>query len=378
MIKAINCNAAIIKKFTSEFLKEKRKLKLISQNNRLIIRRYSDGITATRNEVKAIEYLKNKLTGIKIPEIVNCENDYIDFEYIEGIRCFNFLIQMKKLYSEQKHKAKVFKLAGKILAPLNHHLTLFQSTAGEIQKILKVRDYPYLEKTVNALELLSKIIGISKLDIEVEDDVQCLSEIINVICDVPFRDSTPKNAIIHVPGLSIRNFSSGNERNQNIMTFLCQNRIDADMIAERIYHIDYSGFPFLCSRIDDWICLNLHESTKWLSTYDVSMSDNQKNAVFLATAVFRFIRLGGRKLAYQLLHKNAANIRYQYESALYYFTHIGTWLSNLTEMGVIKGNKWLQLNASLMKACSLTPDVDFFDDFKGICTGSYYSDVYPY
>lgn len=378
MIKEINCNIFIIKEFISEFLKEKRKLDLINQNDRLIIRRYSDGITAIEEEIIIIKYLKNKLLDIKIPSIINYENDYIDFEYIEGIRCFNLLIELKRLYHTQKNKMRIFQIARKILITLNQHLKLFQNTAVELKELVKIRNYPYESKSINALNLLSKIINNSRIDNEIADDIQSLSKLVNENCDVPFRDCTPKNTIIHFPELSMRYLTSEYQRKQKIIALIDHERINPELITNQIYHLDYSGFPFFCTHFDDWICLNFHESTQWLLDHNGFIEGPPENELFWATAIFRFLRLGARKLAYQLLSKNAANIRYKYENAAYYFRFIEMWILKLMQAGIIKGEKWLELNSSLITACSLTPNIDYLEYYNEISPSSYYTDVYPY
>ena len=180
---------------------------------------------------------------MKIPRILGYGTEYIDFEYIEGIRGFNFLTQMKKLYLYGNDAMRAFKAAQNVLSKLNQDLREFQTQAGEIKKLIKSRNYPYEAKVIHALDLLSVILFKSQLDIEVTDDVRRLSILLEGNCNVPFRDSTPKNAIIRFPGLSLRRFFLGRGKKSKPDSFFEQRR--SRCICQKHLSVGFFRLSFL-------------------------------------------------------------------------------------------------------------------------------------
>jgi len=373
---SLNVTQNEIDLFTADLWKDIRKLQHYNTNGDLTIRRYSDTVISIEDELPFLEFLKKQNPSWRIPQVISHTPEYIEFEYLNGIRLFNFIIELRILYLIEKSE-KALNLMERIKAILTNQLLDFQKITLPWTKNISVQ-YPFVEKCFTPIELIANVVGLSFNKEEVRNDISAIAEIVSKNCDALFRDATPKNAILHIPELYYDKFKYDDAARRIVIRSLVNSDFFTDeLLKDKIYQFDFTGCVYLCPKIDDLIAINLHESMMWAKSSQKFFDENCNDKVFLATMFVRFIRFGGRKLAYRLLHKDGHIKRFRFDNEKYYFEKLQDVVSRLQKLNLVKGNELIRIMKRFEDATVVIPTVDYFDP-DGTKSESVYIDVYPH
>lgn len=365
-----------IDRFTADLWKDIRRLQENDSDGVLTIRRYSDTKILIEEELPFLNFLSQQNLSWKTPKVVSHTNDCIEFEYLDGIRLFNFIIELRKLYLIEKSE-KAMNLLERIKSILTNQLLDFQTITHSWTKQITIQ-YPFFDKCFTPIQLISNVLSFDFNEEEVKSDLKCIAEIVSNNSDALFRDATPKNAILHLPELYYNKFKYDDAARLVVIRSMVNSDYFTDkLLLEKIYQFDFTGCVYLCPQVDDLIAINLHESMMWAKSSQIFYESNFANPVFLATMFVRFIRFGGRKLAYKLLHKDGHVMRFRFDNEKYYFERLQDVIRKLQELKLIKGNALLLVMKEFEKATNIIPSVDYFDP-DGTKSQCKYSDVYPH
>lgn len=358
--------------FSKEIWKDFRRLEVVTQGNKNVIRRYSDHHTSIAFEVWYIKQLRGKVQ-FQIPKIIEHNKNAITFEYIRGTRAFNLLSDLKSLYQSETDR-RYLSTGRDLINLLQEDLTEFQAKSRfPFNKEFESVVYPAHQK----LETIYSMLG-DLLDFDYcYEDLQKIGDIYLKEATVPFRDATTKNVILNIPALYQANFRSYQDRIDALNQMVHSGELSHFFERSHIYHIDFSGCQFSCPQQDDWIAIREHEGSSWLNLnpkidFDL-LSDEELCVIFV-----RFTRFGGRKLLYRLLNYQGYKVRFCFDQELYYFSVLKQVCQVLLNRGFLTDKSWYQLMAQLEEATGFTPQTDHFLSWKTEKDLShYYSDVFP-
>ncbi len=360
-------------RFEQDLWKDARKLELNSGKQQQTIRRYSDKLISVKEEYRFITGMIDRVS-FQVPRIIDHTDNSISFRYIAGTRAFNLLMDLRTL-SLKENNEKYQSIGTRLIELLGYDLQDFQAKfkVDSSDSNTQAAIYPAREKLFNVYEIL-----ISVLQFEADlTEIDVITDIYSQHVSVPFRDATTKNTILNLPGLFKRNFKSNKEKQNTIKKMVLSGELEDKLGKDIIYHIDFSGCCYLCPVFDDWVALREHEAAGWLELKTVPSLDDL-TIPELCTKFVRYSRFGGRKLAYRLLNHEGYQIRFGLDSEEFYFQKLKEICKKLREKGVIKSHNLEILITTLEKATGITPETDYFHDWKSHHRNhTYYSDVFP-
>ena len=358
--------------FEKDIWKDARKLTISSGEAQVSIRRYSDFQTSIHDEIRFISELRERIS-FQIPEVTKQTEHYISFQYIHGTRAFNLLMDLRALYRAEKNR--LYKDLGfKIIDILADDLTDFQTNSPRlIDESLNPNIYPAFEKIQIVYGLLTSVLSLK----QPLHELKPITDLYLKNAPVPFRDATPKNAILHIPELFQQQFKSFDDRLLTVKKMTHSGELARKIDKTNIFHIDFSGCCFLCPQLDDWIALKEHESSIWLRN-DPTPDFDQQTPEELCTRFVRYSRFGGRKLLYRLLNRAGHRIRFALDSEALYFRELRSICRSLYHQEFLVSQTLLKLMESLEEATRISPEKDYFHSWKKqLSPPTYYRDVFP-
>ncbi len=304
-------------------------------------------------------------------------NTHATISSIRRTRTFNLLMDLKSLYTVEK-MACYQELAIKLLELLQANLTNFQSVMMDDPLFTDNRSvYPATEKIRTLYQVLTAVLPETCSFSEIAEDLDRITALYEQDAVIPFRDATPKNILLEIPALFQLRFASYEERLATVKTLCLSGALNRLLDKEKVYQIDFSGCKFLCPLDDDWIALQDHESSAWLSLAEKSRH-NRKDVSGLCTRFVRFSRFGGRKLAYRLLSHKGYNIRFVHDNEAIYFYSLIDICRSLKDHHIIRSDRLGNLMTDLHRMSGFTPEKDYLQAISPVNNRSvYYSDVFP-
>ena len=363
--------------FLGSLWKDTRQLQVITDKNQTSIRRHADNQISIEEEFELLVRL-NDIISFNIPRIIAHTPSYISYEYIFGTRAFN-LIKDLKIIHESNNDLKCIDLCLGLMDLLRSNLSEFQrKTSGD--PILKNIDqkYPATEKIVGLYRLLQDVLLLENGESDlIHEDLEKIIAIYSEASNRLFRDATPKNVILNIPGLHQDRFKSQSQRLEALQHMVSSGELKDRLTNETLFHIDFSGCLFLCPEMDDWIALEHHEATHWLSEH-IGQKLVEHDPLNLCTAFVRFSRFGGRKLAYRLLNWSGYQIRFCLDNEIFYFNHLKSICKQLHNEGITSQPNLSALMDELVQCCGIVPDTDYLHSFRPeLSRTPYYQDVFP-
>jgi len=371
----LNVSQASLELFHRDLWKDSRHLEVIEVDGKKRIRRFADGNVPISKELGFITWIQERVS-FKVPEIVQASDGCLIFEYIEGTRAFNLLMDLRALY-RLENNCLYRDLARQLLQLLMDDLRSFQQAADTTEVTNNLPIYPVTEKLRALYQVLSGVLPDTCAFNEVEADLDRIAAVYRRHAQVPFRDATPKNVILKLPLLFQSRFKSRIERLEAVRQLCVSGEMAALLVHDNVYHIDFSGCHLLCPEADDWVALMEHESSVWLMSAQRPVSPDLE-VPDLCTRFVRFSRFAGRKLAYRLLNRCGHEIRFALDHEAGYFLTLSNITRYLQALQVIDGRKLTGMMEDLFRATSLVPEKDYLQEM--LPAGSlrtYYSDVFP-
>lgn len=180
--------------------------------------------------------------------------------------------------------------------------------------------YPFDSKVTATIAFLSRLLCLptnAAHDVELARmEVEWLA-----MARVPFRDAVVKNMILVDHALAPGFASSWSERAEAIENALSTQ--GEELFARELQDIDFSSVVHLTTFADDWVSLQLHEScAPFMKGRALQFPPRCSKREIALSILVRFIRFGGRKMAYALLAPTSAAERFEHDSAAYYFDHL--------------------------------------------------------
>jgi hypothetical protein len=292
--------------------------------------------SAARREFAILELLLDEGGEPLAPRPVSQSGSRLGMEAVDGMRLFEMLRALKEL--ERRYRDGMANHAWTILlARQRQRLARIQLVlAANVEKIAPT-PYPLKEKLESLLLLLSRVLEV-RVDPAVLVEIQAFGEYWSQsCCQIAFRDATPKNTIVIAPGLQRTARPSTGEGDVECVDRLLHSSETSLWEMIPLMDVDFASAEHLTTFEDDPVSLHFHEwtfgscplePTSLLLLPTQERSDPYRTA---ATFLVRYLRFGGRKLAYQLINSQGFEIRFRYDDPLFYFQRLGGLLRRLSE-----------------------------------------------
>ncbi len=361
-----------------------------------IMRKYNTSVEEYNNEIDVINFLiSNGITGI--PKIVGdgVEKDchYLDMEYYDGIRVYNFFAYLREISAEYPEltdkcaslKSAIFKICLQRQKEIQKGLMLWAERNN------KTEVYPQ-KKLLNIVKILSCVM---QLDVDIDklaQDVKYISDEFEKISVVPFRDSTTKNMVIYCPELYLGNFIDAscdvlkaNSKRKEVILKTIKDDTYMHYAECAIIDFDFSSCEHLTSIYDDPIGFKCHE-INWDGIpetssliWNTAVPPIEGKDIALSFIV-RYLRFGGRKLAYHIFHPDAYIIRFAFDDENFYFDT----LSEITRHFWKDADKYIPNFLKFIDLVSafdkdkIIDDEDEFEEQYPNCNRKFYIDIFPF
>ncbi|MEM7358490.1 MAG: hypothetical protein AAF431_05310 [Pseudomonadota bacterium] len=274
-------------------------------------------------ELAAIEIIGKNSQEKICPDVSQVHGNCIHLEKIRGIRVFDLLRTLRSLEFESRC-GRAQAVTDRLFARCRARLEIVQRALLNLEENLSFSPYPMEEKLSSIVYLLARI-----LDVRVSE--QCDRELVTFAnywtenCNlIPFRDATTKNMIFADPVLELSNDSEELQRISTLVSKITE--VDVDYWESTpIIDIDFSSAIHRTSPEDDVLSLHFHEWTYGSQPLtaqalnllpDIFTKDAYRAA---ATLMVRYIRFGGRKLAYKIINPQGFEVRFRYDNPFFYF-----------------------------------------------------------
>jgi len=286
---------------------------------------------AAHFESKVLTALASEHAPGTVPTIHRVEGSILIMERISGMRLFDLIRCLKSLEAIRKDSKAATALAilidraGRRLAMIQVSL-LGLAKSGDLGEL---KPYPLEIKVSELVKLLIRVLGLRDVPSAWNEELAMLMrdwESSN--CSVPFRDATTKNMIVRVENYA-RFASVDLESEQREMINSLLDTQGMKYWQEVVLtDVDFSSTLNLTSPEDDPISLFFHEWTvgtvplaveSIVLDSELGVPEPRRAAV---TLMVRYLRFGGRKLAYKLINSQGYSVRFAYDNPLYYFENL--------------------------------------------------------
>lgn len=277
---------------------------------------------AAAREYAALRLLSSLGAEAICPAPIGIQGSQLEMEAVDGMRLFEVLRCLRELELRVRdgraHRARDI-----LLARQRQRLARIQVALLEGRDLLAPTAYPLGEKVQSLLGLLTRVLGIGTGQ-EVRQSLETFAEYWRAACSqVPFRDAAPKNVIVVHPLLRWQ--ARRTLEDVDAVARVLETGGSEIWEAIGLRDVDFASVENLTSLEDDPISLHFHEWTYGSCPLEASslllvpaaaQVDSYRTA---ATFVVRYLRFGGRKLAYRLINAEGHEIRFRYDDALFYF-----------------------------------------------------------
>lgn len=372
-----------LKVFRDDLWKEKRLLQVIEHaGESRLLRKHFESRAQVESELRNLDVLRIQYPDW-VPAVLDDGETHIDLQYIEGARIFTLLemLRASEAVDEKSGEAR------------QRLLSRCVATCSEVQRVLvrhtqsqEHRYYPLRHKLLTLLSLFDRCLALKldleELDAELEKAEKALSRF---SCTVPFRDATPKNLILAWPEIWPGRTTPGRQREllrDAVADWLLSG--SSPLAETPIINIDFSSCNEFTVPEDDPISL-LFQEVSWQgvlpSAEHLLWLEIEPDPARLAIGIaVRMYRLGGRRLAYRLIHANGYRARYANESIAFHFRCLLQSSDSIcTDLRSLFPSLLFATKAILSRLDEgLDTPVDWFESTYGVQPSRYYRDVYPY
>ena len=346
-------------------------------------------------EKKLLDDLVNK-AEINVAKIIDThqskKDNYLNLERIKGMRLFELFVTLD--YLGQASCDKAILLKKRLLERcniqqnvLNHRIKELLSNDSSITPYpaIKIVDFiPFLYKMM----LISYSQNVSNVSLtELKTEAKAIYDRFLYFVNqnpMPFRDSTLKNMAINDPRLMNIEFDISTKEKlegtaQKIYSIISEEDFDYFENA-KIYDFDFSSCINTTAFYDDFIGLNMHERSYSIEIENQVINEYIDNEEFLIALIVRFLRFGGRKLAYKIINPDYHKIRFMYDDGQFYFKKIKLYIDVLFPKYKESYPNFYKLVCDIAEADITTPEFDIFSymnsDFnrtawQGMCEGNF-------
>lgn len=323
-----------VEQFRRELWKDERQFPKSETTCTFVKDCFSENLAKT--EFFVLKLLSGSAGEALVPEPISVENSIICMQTANGMRLFEVLRALRSIELERRDG-----LANHAIAIL---MIRQRQRLAQIQSVLHANigaigssTYPLKNKLTSLLSLLTRILGL-QLGSEHKDQLSKFAEYWENDCAlIPFRDATPKNTIVSHPELSQSRRLSNGEADRECISNILDKANKEWWESVPLLEIDFSSVEHLTTFEDDPISLHFHEwtfgtcpsePTSLLLLPTIARVDPFRTA---ATFLVRYMRFGGRKLAYKLVNSQGFEIRFRYDDPLFYFRNLSSQIKKVSE-----------------------------------------------
>lgn len=283
---------------------------------------------AAMTEAATLLVLRDRLGARQFPRPVAVRGTVLLMEQVRGARFFDLIRHLKDIERERNDGVALDVLAI-LLDRARQKLRQIQLELFNLGDVLAQEPYPLEPKLKGLLDLFIRIMDLnppgnwlrSLGDFVDYWEAQCVV--------LPFRDATTKNTIIKDDRLSLSTESDDSEasQRQNVRQLLDTEPRSYWQTVD-IVDIDFTSVAHKTSPEDDPISLLCHEWTygsvalspkSFVLDPSLGSADDLRCA---ATFFVRYLRFGGRKLAYKLINAQGFRVRFAFDDPLFYFAKL--------------------------------------------------------
>ena len=270
------------------------------------------------------EYLALKTLSACDPEpLAPCPRFYgnrtVGMQLLRGIRayeCINILQQLAANGDIEPVGAAL--LMDRLVARLAVSQPLVAAEAAR----WPTSAYPFDAKVRQLLRLLASQLQLPPTDATYARQLAQMEHEWNEAVSVPFMDRSLKNVIVVDPRLS------PGQHDDAARVRLLRDIVNDEpewLASVPIRDVDFASVGHLTTLEDDWVSLQLHEATADMYPTLEALAlppEADRGRRLGLTLVTRYLRFGGRKMAYALMHPAAFAVRFADHDAGFYFQRL--------------------------------------------------------
>jgi hypothetical protein len=362
--------------FKMDLWKDQRKLDVVE--NKTQIEKYYESDDELNTELSVINFLVSH-NAANVPSVEHIPGKlFVRMPYYKGIRIFNLLVELDSIGSSCGELAR--KIKGQLIGNCEQHQKQIHQALLLWKKTQPARvAYPHVKITTIVL-ILADCLGIEVDTNVIGDEVSRINTYWRSVATVPFRDATTKNMLLHSELLHLSNFDGEESRRDYISKSIIDKRYN-EWLDAPIVNFDFSSCVHDTTPEDDVISLKYHERTWEGRTPSANNliwhgeSDPKRAAI---SFLIRYLRFGGRKAAYRLIHPSGHRIRFRYDDDSFYFERLPSIIKSLwpefqTEYPSLV--RFIEMTARYLKFNRNEVDA-FLEAGHGSNRSTYYSDIF--
>jgi len=288
---------------------------------------------AAQREFNVLQLLRALNGEFICPEPLRVEASKLFIAAVDGMRLFEVLWCLDKL-ERQRRDGVAAAAKVTLLGRQRQRLARIQMALLEHRQYLATVPYPLEDKLETLLLLLTHVFGLSVSNGEREALREFGDYWMQSCSQIPFRDATPKNTFVVHPRLKAS--SRFTLSDMEAVGLLIDSEAPTIWNSVGLMDIDFTSVEHDTSLEDDPISLHFHEltygscpleATSLLLVPSMARSDSYRTA---ATLVVRYLRFGGRKLAYKVINSQGFEIRFRFDDPLFYFKKLGPMVEDIS------------------------------------------------
>jgi hypothetical protein len=313
-----------LQRFKSELWKDQRRLETRDRRDGLALVKYFASPEEGQTELYVLSRLSGEETERRhVPAVFASADDWVELEYVKGIRLFNLLVELDQVPDEML--SNVEEVEAVLLARADRNQREIQRLLRDGDHLSHWRPYPAGSKILAIIQILAPVLDLGFDAERLRREIRDFDVIWTPLATVPFRDATTKNMVLAAPELWLGHFDGEDARRAYLIeTLNGSNRprwLSADLID-----FDFASCGELSTPEDDYISLHYHERT-WREApvhggelaWTGEVPDSARAALSFITRYYRF---GGRKAAYRLLHPWGHRVRFRHDRDAFYFERL--------------------------------------------------------
>ena len=272
-----------------------------------------ESVEAAAHEANVLRLFERHLPG-HAPRLFKRKQYTLVIEAQRGMRFYDLL---RQLDSQAPQRAILQQRC-------NQRLQQQQALLLAERANISSEPYPFHAQVT---ELLTVLCSLLRLPPPPLAELATLDQLWQQQCSVPFRDATPKNILLVEPRLCP---TLAPQQRQQALHDLLHGPLEYWQNVP-LLDLDFTSTKHLTSPADDVLSLNGHAVNFAAAHTDVAAAGKKclplKALADDLTLLVRYLRFGGRKLAYKLMNPTGFAVRFRYDEPCFYLNALVTQLS---------------------------------------------------